>query len=640
MKKPGLMSLGGFLIAGLLLIAGCGGGGGGDAAAPAAPGTFNLVSPVNNDANVALTPNFQWAEATGATTYTLQIAAAADFSALTFETTTTPVGTTSFSVPSGVLAAGTLYYWRVTAVNSVGGTIAANAPFSFTTTTGAGPTAPGVFSLVTPTSSTTGVLFTPSFAWQSSDGATTYTFQLAGSSAFSSLSYENAAIPAGTTGLNLPSGVLSAGTQYFWRVTAVNSAGSTTAVNAPFDFTTIASGVSVWSVTSNPSGALDEANGMVKDANAAYIVGYDQSSGRSQWRIEKRYLSDGSLVSAFGTNGVVSGATTSRSIAYAAAKDAASLYVVGYDTISGVKKWRIEKRSLATGALDAAFGTSGVVSSGTATTDAVAYGLALDANYLYIVGYDIDSSGNREWRIEKRALADGALVTAFDSDGIIQEDPSPGDDTAYGIAVDATAVYVVGSDEEAGTGTEGWRIEKLNVTTGATLTVISEALTAVDDRANAVAIDSTYMYVVGYDSQTTSGDDEWRIEKRSLSDLSLVTSFGAGGIIQENPSAIDAYSYDDANAVAVDSSYLYVSGFDNNATVFGGEEWRLEKRSLSSGALVPAFGTSGVVTANGHPSPSYNEAWALVVDEYYLYTAGFEALSATDDQWRIEKRAK
>ncbi len=44
----------------------------------------------------------------------------------------------------------------------------------------------------------------------------------------------------------------------------------------------------IWTVTSDPSPGTDRAQSMVSDADYVYIVGYDDSPGNNQWRIEKR----------------------------------------------------------------------------------------------------------------------------------------------------------------------------------------------------------------------------------------------------------------------------------------------------------------------------------------------------------------
>jgi len=84
---------------------------------------------------------------------------------------------------------------------------------------------------------------------------------------------------------------------------------------------------------------------------------------------------------------------------------------------------------------------------------------------MYVVGVDESpgpGSGNYQWRIEKRSLTDGSLVAGFGAGGVVTINPSTGFDMAWGIAIDSTAMYVVGYDESPGPGSGNyqWRIEK------------------------------------------------------------------------------------------------------------------------------------------------------------------------------------
>jgi hypothetical protein len=73
----------------------------------------------------------------------------------------------------------------------------------------------------------------------------------------------------------------------------------------------------------------------------------------------------------------------------------------------------------------------------------LAYSVAVDSTGIYVVGYD-RIPGNWEWRIEKRNLNDGSLIWSVTSN------PSSGDDSAYSVAVDSTGIYVVGYDKIPG----------------------------------------------------------------------------------------------------------------------------------------------------------------------------------------------
>jgi hypothetical protein len=89
----------------------------------------------------------------------------------------------------------------------------------------------------------------------------------------------------------------------------------------------------------------------------------------------------------------------------------AYLYVVGHDCSPGPRdpQWRIEKRDRGTGALVSAFNGDGVVvTNPTAGIDDIPNAVAVDDSYLYVAGYDC-SSGNYGWRIEKRLAVSGGF---------------------------------------------------------------------------------------------------------------------------------------------------------------------------------------------------------------------------------------
>jgi hypothetical protein len=100
------------------------------------------------------------------------------------------------------------------------------------------------------------------------------------------------------------------------------------------------------------------------------------------------------------------------------------------------------------------------------------------------------------------------------------------------------------------------------------------------------------------------------------------TSFGTGGFVNSSTATSAG-----AITIAIDSNYMYISGYDNTAS--GQPEWRIEKRDLVTGALVASFGSNGVVV-NDFGSPTLRDSIrAIEVDSSYVYVAGYESIDAT-----------
>ncbi len=327
------------------------------------------------------------------------------------------------------------------------------------------------------------------------------------------------------------------------------------------------------------AGSSYEAYAIAVDSTYMYVIGTDDSS---HFRIEKRLLSTGALDAGFGSSGVITEAPTIAGIWMGIAIDSTYMYLASEDGAD----WRIEKRMLSTGALDASFGTSGIVTGDAGSIGA--YGIAIDSTYMYVVGDDTTG-----WRIEKRNLSNGNLVTAFDTDGIITSDANSG--AAYTIAIDSTYMYVAGRDDSG-----EWQIEKRNLNDGALVTAFDgdgKIFTSAGNYAWALAIDSTYMYVTGRE-----GAAEFHTEKRKLSDGSLETAFDSDGIISGISTTEIAY------AITIDSNHIYLIGYDTSP------DWRVEKRKISDGSLASAVIDVGAALAAANTtmtSPAQGTAFRL-----------------------------
>ena len=244
-----------------------------------------------------------------------------------------------------------------------------------------------------------------------------------------------------------------------------------------------------------------------------------------------------------------------------------------------------------------------------------ASGVAVDGSGVYVVGRNMSGgAGTYEWRVEKRSLTTGGIVWS-------QSESLSGHDSASGVAVDTTGLYVVGTDMNTVGHWEEWRVEKRSLTDGSLIWYQSEHISGKWDAASDVTVDDSGVYVVGYDEKTVGGYDlEWRIEKRSLTDGSLVWF-----------KSEDISSNDDiASGVAVDDSGVYVVGADAN-TLGGLNEWRVEKRNLMTGDII--------WSRSEHISTSNDAAADVAVDSSGAYVVGKDMNTpGSDEEWRVEKR--
>src|SRR5581483_5750896 len=90
-------------------------------------------------------------------------------------------------------------------------------------------------------------------------------------------------------------------------------------------------------------------------------------------------------------------------------------------------------------------------------------------------------------------------------------------------------------------------------------------------------------------------DAQWWIEKRDKLTGALVPGFGTAGVVRENPSG----AVDGCFGIVFDPSFLWLVGGDSLAAAAASNgRIRIEKRSIGDGSLSTGFGTGGVVSVN------------------------------------------
>jgi hypothetical protein len=168
---------------------------------------------VQFSSGVPVSTSLQWTAVVNALSYRVQASNSVTFATLVVDDS----AALGSSKSVGPLVGGTDHYWRVRARNGFG-----EGPWSeiglFTT----GFVVPGVPTLVSPASFATGVSPSTMLTWNAVGGATFYGVQLATESSFAVPLFNDTTV----TGTSRATGVLAGNTDYYWRVRARSSAGS------------------------------------------------------------------------------------------------------------------------------------------------------------------------------------------------------------------------------------------------------------------------------------------------------------------------------------------------------------------------------------------------------------------------------
>lgn len=205
------------------------------------PGKASFTNPVNNATTVALNGNLSWNVAAGATTHTIQLSAASNFSGLIINST----GNIS-SISYSNLSNNTMYYARVRGTNSEGD--GEWETISFKTLLATPVLANPADNLKGQNESSVNL------SWNSVTGATSYTVQLATNNTFTTGLVEQT---VGVT--NATFNGLSVFTDYYWRVMAKDGS-NTSAYSSIRTFKTRVGTTTITNPSNNATGVALSGN--------------------------------------------------------------------------------------------------------------------------------------------------------------------------------------------------------------------------------------------------------------------------------------------------------------------------------------------------------------------------------------------
>ncbi|MBI4368983.1 MAG: hypothetical protein HY547_01995 [Elusimicrobia bacterium] len=378
----------------------------------------------------------------------------------------------------------------------------------------------------------------------------------------------------------------------------------------------------------NPSKKEDRIMAIAQDYFFVYLGGYDNVTGSKRWRIERRRKSDGSLSNSFGRDGVlVDDVSSGDDFVTALAIEPPYLYVAGFAGSS----WMIKKLTLNDGAADADFGIEGSL---ILDFKGLPLGVEVLGDRLYLFGSE--SLGRDEfWRIERRHQKTGILDENFAQGGVLKVNPTPGSgERLVSICVHDQEITLYGSQRQESRQLNRWRLEKRDLSSGLLIDefgyretpgmVVSEFF---GQPAGMICRGESVVLIGSRQNENASF---WKMESRLRKSGHLDQWYGSErGFFYGS-----GFTRDYPLALAGDDDRLYVTGVDQRP---GDARWLTIKMSLATGQLDVKFGDDGFNYAN--PSDAFDSPQAAVVDENYLYLAGWDSING-DSAWRFEKRDK
>jgi uncharacterized protein (TIGR03437 family) len=381
------------------------------------------------------------------------------------------------------------------------------------------------------------------------------------------------------------------------------------AVVAPASAQTLA-----WERAFSSTHGGDFGYGVAVDATGVYVVGWVPGGGVSPGQTSVGGWD--AFISKYDLNGnelwTRQFGTTVDDIAYAVAAGGGGVYVVGETggTFPG------QAQSFSTDAFVRKYDPNGnelwTRQFGTTGAD-FAFGVATDASGVYVVG---ETDGTLPGQTAAGTVTAGdAFIRKYDHNGTelwTSQFGTPGYDRANAVAVNATGVYVVGDaggvlpNAQIDSGYSNFFVRKYDVNGNAQWT----RQFGPGIHARGAAVDNTGVYVVGnlgggaLPGQTSSGGYDGFVKKYDLAgNVQWTHQYGTG-------------VSDIAYAAAADGTGVYVAGATTRAlpgqTNLGGQDAYVRKYDASGNEIwTRQFGTNGA-----------DQAYAVTVNPSGVYVAG------------------
>ncbi|MDO9104182.1 MAG: putative Ig domain-containing protein, partial [Methylovulum sp.] len=361
-------------------------------------------------------------------------------------------------------------------------------------------------------------------------------------------------------------------------------------------------------------GAFDDIGRAVAiQADGKILVAGTSDNGSNSDFALLRYNIDGSLDSSFSGDGKLTTALGSgEDYAYAVSVQAdGKILVAGYSSNGGNEDFALVRYN-SNGSLDSSFSGDGKVSTDFGTSSDYAYDMILQADGKILVVGTSHGSGGTRFALA-RYNTDGSLDTGFSGDGKTTTELGLFGDEGYAVSVQSDGKILVAGETWNGSGNDFSLVRyhsdgSLDTSFDGDGKLVT-ALNLSYDYARSMTLQSDGKILIAGFSQVV-GHAEFAL-LRYNSDGSLDSSFGDGGQVTAEISAVNAYGY---ALTAQSDGKILLAGYSND----GSGQAIVVARYNADGSLDNIFENSG------NPSPS---GPATVINaNAHLYDAELAAL--------------
>ena len=314
-----------------------------------------------------------------------------------------------------------------------------------------------------------------------------------------------------------------------------------------------------------------------------------------------RYNTDGSPDTTFGVNGIALGGYHANAVAL---QSNGSIVATGYDGDVGSRVIQVA-RFTASGALDATFGSGGIVDVSVNGVDDEANAVLILSNGDIVVG-GFTKNGTFLDSVFVRLTPSGALDTTFNASGKSVVAMSTGSDQVNAMALQSDGKIVGTGYAEITGGVNAFGTTRINAdgtldTSFGTNGVVTTMLGTVNTVAYGVAVQSNGAIVIGgLTFNSTSTTDDFALARYTASGA-LDSTFGSGGTVE---TALNNHNR------------IFALQLLGNGEIAVAGEWAgsfMAALYTTGGALDTTFGTNGVVSVPVNAMAGADHAWALAI---------------------------